>query len=306
MLQLSFRRQTTTSALGLKWGSFRRRMFPPPCSRAECSSHRLAGFWSPRAPLCFGGLWYCSSACAEPAILRCLDQLGSEAPRVRRHTHRMPLGLLLLSRGELSEDQLQTALEAKRSGQTRRIGEWLQALNLASEEQVLAGLGLQWAVPVLSSPQSGLQSCAKLLPPVLRCALRLVPVRYVESSNQLYVASSEKVDQTVLTSMAQMLSCRIQPCLVSDRTLSGWLGTDLGVEEDATQSFERTTSLAEMIRITSSYAMRLCCDELRIARCQSHIWVRFSSRHEITHLVFRLSDSPLASHADSPYLSTAV
>lgn len=298
--------KTAISALDQAWDSFRRRILQPRCSRVTCSSHRLPALWSSQAPVRFGGMWFCSPACAESAIRRCLDELRSRATQARQHAHRVPLGLLLLSRGELSEGQLQTALEAQRAGRPRRIGEWLQILQLASEQQVLAGLGLQWAVPVLSSPPAGLQSCASLLPPMLRRELKLVPVRYVASSNELYLAGSEKADQAVLASIAQMLNCRIQACLVSERTLSRWLETDLGVEEDTTQSFERVHSLAEILRITCSYAARLSSDELRIARCQSQIWVRLSRRNQVTHLLFRFSEPSLALDANSPYLPAAV
>ena len=306
MRQINLRQTIAVTALGEAWDSVRRRMLQPRCSRATCSSHRLSALWSSQAPVRFGGLWFCSPGCAEPAIRHCLDQLRSRATPARRHPHRVPLGLLLLSRGELAEDQLQTALEAQRTGRPRRIGEWLQILNLASEQQVLAGLGLQWAVPVLSSPPAGLQSCASLLPPTLRRELKLVPVRYVSTSNELYLASSEQSDQSVLASIAQMLTCSIQACLVSERTLSHWLETDLGVDEDTTQSFEGLHSLAEILRITCSYAARLSSDELRIARCESHIWVRLSRREQVTHLLFRFSEPSLAWNADSPYLPAAV
>jgi len=306
MWPTSLRRKTGIAALDQAWDSFRRKILQPRCSRATCSSRRLPALWSSQAPVRFGGLWFCSPACAEPAIRRCLDQLRSRPTQARRHPHRIPLGLLLLSRGELSESQLQTALEAQRAGRPKRIGEWLQILNLASEQQVLAGLGLQWAVPVLSSPPAGLQSCASLLPAMLRRELRLVPVRYVGTSNELYLAGSEQADQAVLSAIAQMLSCRIQACLVTEGTLSRWLETDLGVEEDTTQSFERVNSIAEILRITCSYAGRLASDEVHIARCQSYIWARLSHRQQVTQLLFRFSEPSLAWSADSPYLPAAV
>ena len=305
MREISIGGELARSAIGQAWNSVRQRMLPPRCSQAACRSHRLPALWSSQTPLRVEGTWYCSPGCAEAAIRRCLDQLRSRATP-SRHPHRVPLGLLLLSRGELSQEQQQTALAAQRAGRPRRIGEWLQILHLASEQQVLAGLGLQWAVPVLASPAAGLQSCANVLPAMLRRELGLVPVRYVGSSNQLYLASSEQADQTVLAAIAQMLSCRIQACLVSERTLSRWLESDLGAEEDTTQSFERVNSIAEILRITCSYAVRLSSDEVRMARCLSHIWVRLSRRNKATHLLFRFSEPSPAWNADRPYPPAAV
>ncbi|HMK23172.1 MAG TPA: hypothetical protein VK466_12625, partial [Terriglobales bacterium] len=240
-----------------------------------------------------------------PVLLRCLQLLGSTAPRLARPPHRVPLGLLLLSRGDLSEDQLQIALEAQHAGPAHKIGEWLQLLQFATEQQVLIALGLQWAMPLLSSPQSGRPGVARFLPAVLRRDLGLVPVRFLESTRELYVATSEKVDYTILTELEHMLDCRILPCLVSERVMSSWLAADRDVQDDVAQHFDRCTNPSEMARIICSYSARLDCEDLRMAHCGSHIWVRLAHRQGAAHLLFRLpevsADPPV-----SPLLRAAV
>jgi hypothetical protein len=199
---------------------------------------------------------------------------------------------LLLARGDVSDRQLQLALEAQRTDQSRKIGEWLQLLEFVSERQVLAGLGLQWGLPVLSSPQCDLPDVARLLPAGLRRELGLVPVRMVESTNELYVASRERLDYTILAAIEHMLERRIRPCLVSEQAISRWLSSAYESEEDLAQHFERVTSPSELARIICSYAQRLHCDDLRITRCAAHIWVRLTQRRETAHLLFRLGEAP--------------
>jgi hypothetical protein len=99
-----------------------------------------------------------------------------------------------LSRGDVSDRQLQAALDAQRCGQPRKIGEWLQVLQFATERQVLTGLSVQWTLPLLSSPEAALPAPARLLPTVLRRELRLVPVRHVEATNELYLATWQRVE----------------------------------------------------------------------------------------------------------------
>ena len=284
----------------------RYRVFPPRCSRSQCTSHRLTALWSPQCPVRFQDSWFCSSGCAEPAVRSRVEQLMAARTGAARHPNRIPLGLILLSRGDLSEGQLQAALEAQRTGQPRRIGEWVQILNFANEQQVLAGLGMQWAIPVLSTIPNGLHMCARLLPVELRRDLRLVPVRFVETTRELYVATSASVDYVVLHAIEQMLDCRVQPCLVGERVMSKWVETSCEHGEDPAQQFERVANPSEIVRITSSYAARLSSDDLRIVRCGPHIWVRLSRRNDVIHLVFRLAEAPAVSRLDSPELPAAV
>ena len=64
-------------------------------------------------------------------------------------SHRVPLGLLLLSRQQLTAAQLRTALEAQRAAGQGKIGEWLRQLGFVTELQVTAALARQWSCPVL-------------------------------------------------------------------------------------------------------------------------------------------------------------
>lgn len=282
-------------ALRQTWDRARRRVLPPRCSHGACRSRRLANLWTAKSPLWFRGSWFCSPSCAEPAIHRYLAQLAWAPLPPALPPHRVPLGLLLLSRGDVSESQLQLALDAQRQNQARKIGEWLQLLQFVTEQQVLAALGVQWALPLLASPEAVMPGAARLLPAVLRRELQLVPVRLVEATRELYLATSQRVEHTTLASIEHMLGCRVRPCLVSARVLRSWLSPAHPDNEDLAQHFVRPAPLSEIVRIISSYAARLRCEDVRIARCGPYLWVRLGGDQEPAHLLFRPAESSVAS-----------
>ncbi len=85
----------------------------------------------------------------ERALTDTLRRLRSVSLRASATApHRVPLGLVLLSRQQLTAEQLRAGLAAQRSAGRGRIGEWLQTLGFASEQQVTSALARQWSCPV--------------------------------------------------------------------------------------------------------------------------------------------------------------
>ena len=123
------------------------------------------------------GRWYCSPECFEQALGSTISGFLNAKPQARAMTHRAPLGLLMLSRGFVDNEQLKQALKAQKDSGTGRVGEWLRHIGAATEEQVTQVLGLQWSIPVFPLGQSRrFLECAQLVPfPLLEVA-EMVPV----------------------------------------------------------------------------------------------------------------------------------
>ena len=136
-------------AWGAAWGDFLKK-FAPACSRLDCRQTRTAWrrYRRKSRGVVIQGLRYCLEECMERALRDAVDRLGLVVKRAPA-SHRIPLGLLLLSRQQLTADQLRAALSAQRTAGRGRIGEWLQALGFASEQQVTNALARQWSCPVL-------------------------------------------------------------------------------------------------------------------------------------------------------------
>ena len=258
--------------LRLAWsGLWRNRRRQPGCSHLERSWPRLM---SRRPAVAIEGFRYCVEHCLEQSVWEKLQRTRF-APGANSITHRVPLGLLLLSRQQLTGTQLETALTAQRESGHGRIGEWLQTLGFVTEQQVLAALARQWSCPMLrpASAVPGLQRIPQI-PVTLLEAYQVLPVSYVSATSTLHLAFGDRPDYTVLYAIERMLGCRTGACLA----LPGFVRA--GLEPLATRRGENEMVFAglpddrECARIVTSYCARLDATEIRLAACGSHLWIR--------------------------------
>ncbi len=259
----------------LAWRKLREK-FAPPCGDRDCL--RRQSFWrrlrvQPRS-VAIQGTRYCQDDCVERALLAALGHLRSSPGRTLA-PHRVPLGLLLLSRQQLTADQLRTALEAQRNAGYGRIGEWLQTLGFASEYQVTAALARQWSCPVLRA--SSVSPGANRLPQIPLALLEsclMIPVDYVESTATLHLAFGAGIDYSVLYAIEQMAGCHTESCMAVPSFVHHSLQAMSGRRGEREVVFDRVADDAELARIIRSYCIRLAAAEIRLAACGPHFWVR--------------------------------
>jgi hypothetical protein len=203
-------------------------------------------------------------------------------PIMRREAsapHRVPLGLVLLSRQQLTAEQLSAALAAQREAGCGRIGDWLRELGFASEMQVTAALARQWSCPVLRAEAAFKNNdCCPAIPLPLLESLRMIPVELVAWSRTLLVAFSDGIDYSALYAIEHMLGYRTEPCLASATVLRTCL-QDLARNRMTEEVFFERVEDFECARIIGSYAARVNAKEIRLARCGMHLWVRLHSPH---------------------------
>lgn len=231
--------------------------------------------------------WYCTPQCLETALGQRLAQALSSPLAARPVPHRIPLGLLMLSRGQLSNPQLREALAAQRKNGCGQLGYWLGQLGFAAESQITAALGLQWACPVLPAFAPRDSFCATLLPFRLLEEFRMLPVQFVPSTRALYVAFSQGVDYPALHAVEGILDCRTEACLLNQSAMDQALQR-IGDEGHADERvFESSRDASEMARIACGYVLKLNARAVRTAACGNYIWVRLESGQGLTHLLFR-------------------
>jgi Type II secretion system (T2SS), protein E, N-terminal domain len=219
-------------------------------------------------------VWYCRPECLQTAVTEILEREQSVSRRAAALPHRVPLGLLLLSRQQLTAEQLRAALEAQRTSARGRIGEWVERLGFATEAQVTSALARQWSCPVLrmrledSSPE-----CAQSIPFPLLEAFQMIPVEFSEFTGTLLVAFSEAVDYRALYAVEQMLGVRTEACFAGTRALQRALAARArGKSGDVV--FRGLEDGAACARIVASYAEKVLAEELRLARCGGYWWAR--------------------------------
>jgi hypothetical protein len=260
------------------------------CEHSACRQRRIYWpSWLRRDEgILFQGQWYCSPECFEHAARTALARLlpaGEEPPR--RH-HRIPIGLLLLSRGTITDDQLRQALLLQREQGGGKIGRILREIRAASERDITDGLAAQWGCPVypLGKAREFLQ-CASLLPLTLLEAGRMLPVHYLRLQQTLYMAFVEGVDRTALYAVEQMLHLRTVPCIVSESELAGALESFRLLAKTPAAVFESANEPLEMARTTRSYAGQVGATDVRAARSGKFIWVRMRAEEEYKDILFQ-------------------
>src|SRR5579864_8178757 len=101
------------------------------CENTACRQRRI--YWPAwlrkDEGICLQGLWYCSPECFEHAARTTLMRLLPAKEEEPRRQHRIPIGLLLLSRGTISDGQLKQALLLQREQGGGRIGKILREIH---------------------------------------------------------------------------------------------------------------------------------------------------------------------------------
>jgi hypothetical protein len=204
--------------------------------------------------------------------------------------HRVPLGLVLLSRGFIDNQRLQEALRAQRQAREGRLGEWLMRLGAVSEDQVTTALAIQWSCPVFPLERHHrFMDCAGMVPfPILEAA-RMAIVDYLPAGLSLYVAFANGIDHCILRALEDMFRCRTQPCIARESSLQQALEAIRSLPRPPEIVIDDTRDPLEMARTLRSYAAAKTAEQVRIVKCEAYIWAQLEKSSEPTNVLFRLS-----------------
>jgi hypothetical protein len=251
------------------------------CSRSRRAWHRIS---NGAGSMQLNGLRYCFPGCFEEELTRRFQEAESSSDSMPRPPHRVPLGLLMLSRGDIDAAQIRQALNAQRASGAGRIGEWIEKLGYAREHQVISALAAQWGCPVLRHLPARAADCG--VPYQLLNRFRMVPVHFARITRVLHVAFSGDIEYPVLLAIEQMLECKTAPCLAASAALGIAVARIDEQEPKPEKVFEGARRPDEMTRITSSYAARLGASQVRMVLCGEYLWIRIATETGPTNLLF--------------------
>ena len=270
------------------------RFLLPLCEVDTCPNHQRVrpAFMIPPGRIVFNGRAHCSIDCFERSVEGASRQLMNSRPPRRRRTHRVPLGLVALQRGHITEERLREALQAQRDSRRGRVGEWLRRVGGLSEEQVTQSLGIQWACPVfpLRQSQHYLQA-AEMVPFSIQGSLRMMPVHFLEPGRILYVAFPDAIDTSALYALERMLDCRTHPCLADESAFEEALEKLRARPRPHETSFDSLRDPVEMARAARNHAIDLAAREARLVHCGDFLWMRLTGPERVGHLAFKVADS---------------
>ncbi|HZQ67124.1 MAG TPA: hypothetical protein VFA68_01290 [Terriglobales bacterium] len=269
------------------------------CDDPNCESSRK--FWRRldwrRSGVNLNGRYYCATRCFERAAELSISRAMPGQALRQRAAHRIPLGLVLLSRGQISHAELRQAIARQRAQPSMLIGALLTEMGYVDEDQVTAALARQWCCPTLAGALKIDPGCRGLLPARISERFRVLPVRYVRRTGALCVAFAEGVNYPLLYTIDSMLDCHTEPCLIAKREMDRLLetGSDDGGRD---VFFDHRNSTGEAAHILASYVMKVGAHRVRLGGCEDFIWARLEHQRDITNLLFHCSDSALQERAE--------
>ena len=260
------------------------------CANPGCQRGKLWSRWlTPREPIAFSGAWYCCAGCAETAFEQEIGKHLLPARFEADRPHRLPLGLLLVSRGMVTDGQLREALRAQREQPRRRLGGLLVEQGAISEQSLLRALGNQWGCPVFPlEGNRGYLGCAGLLPLALSESAGVLAVHQGRDGGILHLAFTKRVDHTLLYAIEGMLGCPAAACVASEQAVAQATQRLHSVLPPQETVFDSVRQPQEMARMAADYAAKLQAGQVRATRACDYLWFRFENARGWHHLLFQL------------------
>lgn len=235
------------------------------------------------------GRWYCSLVCFEHALSTLFAAMLKLPDDPLPRAHRVPLGLLLLGRGVINQEQLKEALKVQKESGNDRLGRWLVRLGVASAADISTALAAQWGCAVFPLERDGrYRDCSHLIPLPLLESARMLPLHYLPTNQQLFLGFSEDIDHTMLYSVERQLGNRTEACVVTEAAMEQALEEIRGTPRPGEIVFDTRFDEHEMARTVRDYAVKIGAEELLLARPRQFLWVRLRAGERNWDLMFRL------------------
>ncbi len=242
------------------------------CANPRCRSGWLR-LWRRRETPVFEGGWCCSSDCMAARVAAALgrEMDGRGSPR-EGHRHRIPLGLVLLEQGWITQNDLRAALAAQRDAGGGRLGSWLVRNQSASEEQVTRALGLQWGCPVLGMEFHHPEGLTALVPRLFVDAFGALPLR-VAAGRILYLGFEDHLDPALALAVERMTGLQVEGGLVQESAFRPAHTRLLDARFPAAELIEAATEPA-LAAAFAKAVERSRPVESRLARVHDCMWLR--------------------------------
>lgn len=237
-----------------------------------------------------GTEWYCGPDCFAAAMGASLAALVaprlSEMPR----NPRLSLGLAMLSKGFLTEEQLRLAT-TRSQWRGEELETTLLQMELATEKQIAAARSTQWGCPVLTQEGPGPVVTADLPLNFLR-AFEAVPVHYAPAAKRLVLGFVRRVEPCVLQAIEQITGCRAEPCFLTPTEFDEQRERSLTAPDYEEVVIEQPGTPAHMGRALGGFAVETGAREVSWVACKSWIWVRVTGKRKTVDAMFALKPVP--------------
>lgn len=263
------------------------------CALPECH-HRLLTKYVPgsRIGIFAGESWYCSPDCFALGSRKTLASFASGCVVEMPRNPRLSIGLALVSKNLLTEDQYrEAAVLSQRRGES--LETTLLECGFASEKQLAAGRAAQWGYPALVQELNATIVEADLPSSLLR-AYRAAPIHYSPKSKRLVLGFVDRVEHGLLQSIEQITGCRAEPCFITPAEFAEQIErlTAMPLYEEAVVDEAQTA--AQMGRTLGGWAVEISASEASFAKCNAFAWVRMMGKRGTVDVIFSLKHAGAA------------
>jgi hypothetical protein len=263
------------------------------CALSSCHNKLLMKYVpGSRIGIFVGAAWYCSADCFAMASRTTLASLSSETLVEMPRNPRLTLGLALLAKGYLDEEQLRFATaRSQREGQD--LETTLIECGLVTDKQVAAGRAAQWGYPVLGQDAAG-QHVEVDLPLTLLRAFSAAPLHYSPKARRLVLGFVYRVEHSLLQAIEQMTGLRAEPCFITPAEFNEQMERVQAVSAYEEAAVEMPGPAAQMARTLGGFAVEVAAREASFSKCGTWVWARITGKRGTVDVIFATKTTPTA------------
>lgn len=257
------------------------------CALPDCRNKLLTKY-VPGSPsgLFVGEHWYCSPDCFAMGMHNTLAVLSSGCVIEMPRNPRLSLGLALLSKGFLTDDQYRAAvIRSERCGES--LESTLMEAGFISEKQLAAGRAAQWGCPALAQELSGMAVEIDLPVSLLR-QLRTAPIHYSAKSKRLVLGFVDRVEHSLLQAIEQITGCRPETCFITPAEFEEQIERLTAVPDYRESFVDDLGTPLQMGRTLGGWAVEVGAREASVTKCGSFLWARIIGKRGTVDVIFAL------------------
>lgn len=248
------------------------------CANPNCRSGWMK-LWRSRSTPIFEGAWSCSPECTSALVSAAIGrEMDGRASSSDLHRHRMPLGLLMLQKGWITQQQLRVALDAQKTAGAGRLGHWLMRQGAINEQMIARAIALQWACPVLGMEFHDAEGLTGLVPRLFVDAFGALPLR-VAAGRILYLGYEDRLDPVLALAVERMTGLRVESGIVLESDFRPAHTRLLGARFPSVELLE-AASEPVLVQAVVKRLERAKPVDARLVRVHDCLWLRMWHRRQ--------------------------
>lgn len=253
-----------------------------------------------RVGITVGQLWYCSVDCFAAASRLRFSALTDGRIMEMPHSPRLSIGLVMLSKSYLTDEQLRYA-----TTQSQMHGEELESavirLGFVSERQLAAARAAQWGYPVLGPERIG-QPVEADIPGTMLRRCSAVPLHYSVPAKRFLLGFVYRVEHSFLQSLEEITGYRAEPCFITAADFAEQMDRLTSAPNYEEVVFEDLRTPSQMAKTVGGFAVEIGASEASFAQCRNCIWIRLRGRRRTVDVLFQLKAAPEAARRQNSVL----